>query len=397
VRARHVNRRRRYRSALPARSKRRSRTEQAARLTRSGQGLRFTPVAASLVALLALVSVLVLVVAYSPRLAARLPFVGWALGFAADHLPANVAWLYDEGNAMLRPGAYFGWSDGARGELHIYGAGCGAEGAAGGQITYFALAGPAGRLEFSPSAVTHLWTDLDRAQAHPHLRVEVITDRTLHFDRAILRCRDGSEATARILATTVHVPAEALAWPESLRPLAVDPLLQLAEQVAPGAAPRAVVHGPTSLPGVGQTAELTLLPADVPLTLHGVRYAPGNLATGAVVAAAGHREALPYWRQAATAPYAPTPTRQSLPPLTPWDAAYQAATHAGALRTREADAAGLLVAPGEVGVLFLLPDAFRPTPTPRPMLLTPVLELELAGHRGAVVAAGLAFGWTPAP
>lgn len=347
-----------------------------------------------LIVLLALAPALLLAAAYRPRLAARLPFVARALTVVADYLPADVAWLYAEGSAMLRPGAYFGWSDGIRGELHLYGEGCSAEGDAGGQLTYLALAGPAGRLEIAPSAVTHMWTDLDRAHAHPHLRVEVVTDRTLTFDRATVRCRDGSEATARVLATTLHVAAETLAWPERLGPLAVDPLLRPAEQVEAGATPRAVVHGPTSLPGVGQTGELTLLPADAPVKLRGVQYAPSGLSTGTVVAAAGHREALPYWRQAATAPHAPTPTPQALPPLTPWDAGYQTATDAGALRPRAADAPGLLVAPGEVGVLFLLPTAFLPTPTPRPMLLKPVLELELAGHHGAVVASGLAFGWT---
>lgn len=335
---------------------------------------------------------------YGPHLARRVPYLGSVLGAVAHWLPAQVAWLHDPGTPALRSGAYLGWSDGVQGELHLYGAGCSAtEGAAGGALTYFALHGPDGTLEVPPSAVTQLWTELDHVRSHPHLHVEVVTDRTLRFDRATLRCRDGQEARARVRATVLHVAAQHLDWPVAAAPLMVAPVPVGPVPLATTTEARAVVNGPSSLPDVGQVAEFTLAPAYEPLSVVSIRYAPARSATGVVEAAAGNPAALPYWRRQALAPYAPPPPAADLPPLTPWHSGYQLPDDPNALGPRQAASLGLTVAPDEVGIIYLLPTSFRPTPAPRPLLLKPVLEVEHAGHRGLVVPAGLAFGWTVPP
>lgn len=359
--------------------------------------LRRTSTALTALTLLALTGLLVAGL-YIPYVASRVPFLAAPLRTLAPQLPAAVAWWHDPGTSSLRSGAYFGWSDGAQGELHLYGAGC-SEGPTepGSEITSLTLSGASGRLEFPAGAVQQLWTELDQVSAHPHIRVEVVTDRTLRFDRATIRCRDGTEASARVLATVLHVPAAELRWPEGTAPLTVDPVFANSLSLPPAAAPRAVIHGPSSLPTPGRLAEYTLVPAHEPLTLRSLIYAPARLATGRVTAAAGHWAALPYWRRDAVVPFGPASAATNLPPLTPWHSGYQAPSDPKALRLRAAEALALTAEPGEVSVLFLLPDAFRATPAPRPLLLKQVLEVEHAGHVGKVVASGLAFGWTAPP
>ena len=360
---------------------------------------RLLPLPAKVVAVL-LVAITGLAVSgiFVPAIASRVPYVGELLSWVAPHLPPSVAWMHDEGTNLLRSGAYFGWSDGTNGELHLYGEGCSTEGdAAADQLVSLTLTGPAGRMEFPPNAVKQQWTDLDHARAHPHLQVAVATDRTLSFDRAALRCRSGREAQTRILATVLHVPKAALEWPRSRAPLAVDPHIAGSTTIGPYDQPRAVVNGPSSLPGIGQIAEFTLNSTDEPLSVLAVYYAPPRLATGTVLAAAGHSAALPYWRVEARPPNPATLASIPLPPLTPWHQGYQAIGDPQALRARRADAPALTIAPGEVGALFLMADAFRPTPAPRPILLKPVMELEHAGQVGALVTSGLAFGWTRVP
>lgn len=366
-------------------------------MSRRRRGPLRAPAIAAALALTALAA-LMLAGLYSPHVASRVPYLAAALGALSPRLPAAVAWWHDPGTDALRSGAYLGWSDGERGELHLYGAGC----AAGpteppGAVTSLTLSGASGRLEFTANAVTQLWDELDVVSGHPYMRVAVVTNRTLHFDRAHLRCRDGTEARARVLATVLHVNAAELRWPADAAPLTVDPVLARSVRLAPSATPRAVINGPSSLPAAGRLAEYTLVPGEEALTLLSLQYAPAQAATGRVAGAAGHPAALPYWRKDAVAPYNASPSSTSLPALTPWHSGYQAPEAPGALRSRAATSVALTVQPGEVGVLFLLPNAFRATPAPRPLLLKHVLEVEHGGHVGKVIASGLAFGWTAPP
>lgn len=347
---------------------------------------------------LLLLVVTVAVAAYSPTVAARLPLVGSFLNAVAPALPASVAWLHDRGTPRLLPGVYFGWSDGVRGELHLYGEGCSAgQGTGAGDVVELTLTGRDGVVVVPPDAVAQLWTELDRARAHPHLRLEVVTERTMEFDRAHLRCRDGTEASARLLATVHHVEPSELAWPPAAAPLAVDPVLTASVTLPPEAEARAIIDGPSSLPGAGKIAELTLAAGSETLTALAILYAPRRAASGEVLAAAGQAATLPYWRNAAAAQGAPWVSRPALPALTAWHAAYQAPNDPRALGVRPSADLGLPLAAGEFGALFLYPSAFRTTPTPRPVLLKPLLELDQGGHRATVVTSGLAFGWTATP
>src|SRR5690606_28481426 len=148
-------------------------------------------------------------------------------------------------------------------------------------------------------------TQLDRARGHPHLRLEVVTDRTVEFDRAHLRCRDGTEAAARILATVHHVPPSQLVWRGTSPPLVVDPGVPVPSSLPPEAEPQPVINGPSSLPGAGKIAELTLVAGTEPLSAVSLLYAPRGVATGEVLAAAGRPDSLPYWRRQAAGLQAP--------------------------------------------------------------------------------------------
>ena len=162
-----MNRRRRYRFSLPAHSRRRSRTEQAARPTRwPGHEDRLAASSSS----------------YwlscrswcwwclQSGLAARLPFVRWALGFAMTTCP--LTWRgCDEGNAMLRPSACF---NGRRRSRRAIFGGAAARRAPRVVRSYFALAGPA-VAGFAPSAVARVDQPGPRS-GPPAPEGEVITD-----------------------------------------------------------------------------------------------------------------------------------------------------------------------------------------------------------------------------
>ena len=219
----------------------------------------------------------------------------------------------------------------------------------------------------------------------------------MEFDRAHLRCRDGTEAAARILATVHHVPPSQLVWPGTSPPLVVDPVVAVPSSLPPEAEPQPVINGPSSLPGAGKIAELTLVAGTEPLSAVSLLYAPRGVATGEVLAAAGGPDSLPYWRRQAAGLHAPWVEHPPLPELTGWDSAYQSPDDPRALTTHPAADLDLPIARGEFGALFLYQPAFRTTPTPRPLLLKPLLELEEGGRRATVVTSGLAFGWTATP
>lgn len=350
---------------------------------------------------LVLLLVLVIVAAatsgvYSARVARYVPFLGGALHALAPLLPADVAWLHDRGTVKLRPGVYFGWSDGRRGELHLYGEGC--SGAAGGEVVSLILNGPDGSWEFGGSSVEHLRTNLDRARPHPHLRLSVIADRTLSFDRATLRCRDGTEARARIAATVVFVPPASIADTGPGTPvLAAAPSEASPPPLAPDAAPRATIYGPSPFPGLGIAGEYTVLTAHRPLLLKSIAYAPSAASTSTVLGAAGHPQARANWRQAAVAPANPAYREPGAGPLTPWHLGYQSATDPRAFRSRPAHELDLLLEPTEAAMLFITRSAFRRTPVRRPVILRPLIEYEHGGEVRVLVSPGLAFGWTEEP
>lgn len=329
---------------------------------------------------------------YVPQVTRAVPLLPDALHLLARWLPPGTAWLHDRGTDMLAPGAYLGWSDGARGELFLYGQGCnseqnprsGHEGRGGreghGGITYLALRGPQGVLEFGASEVQQRWDALDQGYSYPIIRVALTTDRTLQFDRATLRCRHGTEATARIAATVVHAP-------------------DLATQRTESEAAAALVHGPDVYPGLGIAGRLTFIPRGEPLHLRAITYAPAAVATGAVVAAAGHRSSRQAWLAAAATGLATAATAAlpSSPTPSPWDAGFQLPDAPQALRPRPAAALALRVQPGEVGNVFLTASSFRQTPWPRPVLLKPLISYEYEGRPGSLVSEGLAFAWTTTP
>lgn len=353
------------------------------------------------VALLALVSW----GAYDPRVPRAVPYLPNLLAAMASRLPASVAWLHDTGTPLLRPGAYFGWSDGRTGELHLYGEGCSAT--AGGEVASLVLVGTTGRLEFKGEEVQQLTTDFDLTHQHPHLRLPVVVSRTQHFHRAFLRCRDGTEAHARVTATVQFVPPQAVGPPtnhtqEALRayaPRPTDPrsALDHTEPVPDGSSPVAVIYGPSAYPGLGLAGEYTLLTADSPLVLLRLAYAPPSAATGKVQVAAGHPAARANWRAAVVAPVAPHHQEPDAGPLGPWHLGYQAADDPRALRAREAADLHLPVHAGEAAMLFLDPTAFRRTPWQRPLLLQPVIWYQQGEQESVLVSPGLAFGWMAPP
>lgn len=351
----------------------------------------------SLVTLIVVLVAVLVAGVYSAPVARYVPYLGSVLNLAAPRLPANVAWQHDRGTPRLRPGAYLGWSDGVTGELHLYGEGCsGGADPPTSTIVHLALSGPAGMLEFTPDAVQQLWSELDRANPHPHIQVRVVTDTELTFDRATLRCRDGSEAHARILGQVLYVPQEHRHAEGPQTPLAVDWLWNnvLIEDLE---GPLAALHGPVSYPGPGLVSELTVTTVELPFTLRELHYGPRSLVTGTLLAAGGHLNALPYWREQALTDNGAPSGAPPLLPLTPWHHGYQAPTDPRALRPRPAAALDLDLAPGETGVMYMFRTAFRPTPEPKPVLLKQVLEYQHGEQSGSLVAAGLAFGFTPTP
>ncbi len=312
----------------------------------------------------------------SPDLAARVPGLPALLRGAAGFLPANVAWIYDHGSPSLRPGAYFGWSDGRRGELLLYGSGCSlAEGNGGGDtLVSLRLGGPAGTLEVGGADVEHLSGALDLAAPHPYLRVNVRASSTLDFDRVSLRCRSGAEASARIAARVAHVSTPARAselWEARVLMLV----------------------GPDSLPGIGMVAELGLGAGDSGMVVAALEYAPPSALGDGVIAAFGRNANVPLWRSLV---YGERPGLSYLDPasLTPWDESYQSPSDPGLPARRPAAALDLPVGPGGAASLYLDAAAFLVTPEPRPILSTPLLYYVLDGTEGVATTDGPAFGWT---
>lgn len=317
----------------------------------------------------ALLLILVAAGAYQPRTALALPGLASLLRHAAPILPAGIAWMHDHGTPRLRAGAYLGWSDGTTGQLYLYGTGCATQ-PEGDQLTYLSLSGSGGRLQVPAHDVQHLISALDAARPHPHLGVRVVTDRTMNFDRATLRCRSGAETTVRIAATVFHAPR-----------------LLTADMPQAAALP---VSSLGSFPGVGLTAELALATGDAPFTVRSLRYAPASVATDVVRAVAGRAGGVPAWRALARPGHGP-------PVITdPWSLDHQSKDDPRAYGPRLAHALDLTLNPHESGLIVVNAASFRATPTPRPLLLLPILDHGSGAAPGLLVAK-LAFGWTPRP
>lgn len=331
-----------------------------------------------LLGLLAALGLLVgtlLVAAYRPRLARTLPGTAAALEAAAGLLPRTVAWANDRGGARLRAGVYLGWTDGERGELHLYGEGCSAEEGPG-ALTYLALTGPGGTVEVPPRGVTQQWVELEVARAHPILRLEVSAGSSLEFDRAVLRCRSGAEESVRIAATLLHLPAPP--------PGPEHPLTSL---------------GVASFPGIGLVGEVTLVSTAVASALEvtALDYAPTAASAARLRGAAGLPAQSALWRSLARDPAHRAPHLPDPAALTPWDAAYQSPHDPRRLRLRAAQALALPLAAGEWGMLFLDESSFRRTVRPLPILVQPVVRYTVGAEALALPVDGIAFGWTEAP
>ena len=338
-----------------------------------GSALRRRLVAATVALLLAGIAGALSLAYLSPATVARVPGALDALASVAARLPARVAWVYDRGSPRLRPGVYLGWSDGTAGELHLYGRGCSLEGEDDG-LAVLRLSGPSGTLELDGSAVEHLRSPLDHTQLHPYLRLKVATERSLDFDRVDLRCRSGAEASARVAARVVHVPA-------------VSTGSELYE------ARLAVLSERVSLPSVGVVAELLTAGDGGALTLASVEYAPGAAATGEVLAAYGRHAQVSLWRSLV---YPPTPGVQRVDPaaLTPWDSAFQPASDPGVLRRRPATALDLPLDGPTFALLLLDTGSFVATPQPRPVLVRPLVTFLAGGEAFVGTTDAVAFGWT---
>lgn len=338
------------------------------RASRAGRRQRSPWRWASAVACCLLVGTVILG-AQRPRVAVTVPGLALLLNKVAPLLPGRVAWMHDYGSARLRSGAYLGWSDGRTGQLYLYGSGC--EGPANADtLTNLTLRGPGGTLEVPPQDVEHLSSNLDRARPHSYLSVQVVTDGTMEFDRASLKCRSGTEASARVAVTVLYAPkivAEGAPEGETL------PLGSLG-----------------SFPGAGLIAEIALAAGEEPFTLRSVRYAPTAAATGVLHAVAGPAAGAPFWRQQARS--GPPPPEIS----NPWDTYYQSRHDPRSYGPRAADALDLTLNPSESGLVVIGSKSFKATPYPRPLLLLPLVEHGTEAATRLLVM-DLAFGWTPRP
>lgn len=323
-------------------------------------------------ALLGIVTV-VAIGASEPALNRAVPGVSVVLAAVARWLPAEVAWVHDRGSPSLAAGVYFGWSDGADGELYLYGEGCGpAE--AGDAVRQVELTGPTGAITVPGTATEQLWGALDRVKLHPYLKLTVVTERTMEFDRVAIRCRSGVEAVARVAAQVIRTPT-----PERA---SLDPSSPLGGS------------DPVSLPDVGLVAEYSFVTRSDPLTLVSFAGVPPWASTGLVTAAAGQPAAKGVWLTIVrpggyAGPGYITETH-------PWSAAYQAPDDPRALRQRPGEGLDLRLGPAEAGILVVDGASFVTTPHPKPALLTPLIQYSTDSRAGVVVSP-LVFGWTPTP
>jgi len=146
--------------------------------------------------------------------------------------------------------------------------------------------------------------------------------------------------------------------------------------------------------------------------LESVAYAPADMATGHVEAAAGGRAQLLVWSAIldARGRVAEQPSRAAattgseaatLTAPTPWDAGYQPANDERRLRVRSSASLGLRIAPGEVALIHFNQRSLRRTLLPRPAVLYPVVTYLEAGSRHALGVdaplVGLTGGWLGRP
>ncbi len=322
----------------------------------------------ALAALLTLLALAVVTVgAYSPRVAGQVPGLSGLLALVSGWLPAHVAWMHDPGSPSLRSGAYFGWTDGHTGELYLYGEGCGQAGTAG-----LSLRGGGVEVELTPRQVVSESMDLGLPDPVPLLRLTIALTRPVAFDRALLRCRDGAEAAARIAAAVALVAPAASSGEHT--------------------AGLVTLSGPVARPALGFVGELSVVAATRHLTLQSVVYAHAAAATGVVKAAAGHPAAREAWLWTASSGQTATPKA-----LSPWDLGYASLTGLRSMRARPAAELALPLAPTDVALLLLPQTAFRATAVPRPVVSKLVLSFDIEGVPYTAVPGGLAFGWTAPP
>lgn len=301
------------------------------------------------------------------RVVAALPGAHHLLQMSVPLLPRNVAWIYDTGDARLRSGAYFGYTDGRSGELNLYGEGCGLSGPASLQ-----LSGPTGTVRLNARSLEQELTTTNDTTSHPHIRAVMPATGTLTFDTATLRCRDGLETSARIAATLLEAaPLGALL-------------------VGPNAAPytpHLITH-----PGAHHAAELTIATGNTALEITRIEYAPNAAATGLVLAATGHPAMVPLWRTLGRPEGLAKPLNPAA--LTPWDSAYQHPSETGYLSERPAAALNLKIPPAAAGMLIITRSSFRATPHSRPIISRPLLIIRQNEKSFVVPTDALAFGFT---
>lgn len=340
------------------------------------------------VVVLLCVLALPVVAAFNVAVAAYVPGISPLLGAFSSWLPQRIAWQHDSGSVQLRSGAYFGWTTGQGGQLYLLGQGC----ASG--TTSLTLKG-ASTLELPPEkVVTETLSQLGNGPRQV-LKLQVALPHTASFDRAVLRCRDGTEYYTRLTATvqfvdSVHLVNTPTAGPEDAGSATVPLLIGATE----------------SFPAVGLVGELRLVSGSKPIRLLGVDYAAPVAATGQVLAAVGNRAALPWWRRQATliattamsaADHARALAQTEPEALTPWDVGYESLVGSRTLARRSSDQLDLLLDGAEVLFLAVTQASLVPTAEPRPILSSLLLSVQLDGHTFTLIPEGLAYGWTARP